>query len=636
MARPQNSAEPESSRLTVVGIGASAGGIDALKALLSAVPADSGLTWVVVMHLSPGHESALAELLQPHVELPVEQVTGPVALEPDRVYVIPPGAVLEVAGSELRLGDLERSPAERAPVDHFFRSLAGTRDGGAVAVVLTGAGSDGTLGLRAVKERDGLVVVQDPDEAEHDGMPRSALATGRVDLVLPVREIAPEIVRYIRTRPRLAGPAPLAPGVPAPGEPSPGEPAAGEPVPGMSAPAASPSPEQAALVDRVVARIRERTGRDFSGYRPSMILRRLGRRMQLLHVREPGDYLDRLEHDPAEADALVADLLITVTGFFRGRETFEALTREAIPRLFEGKGRDDALRVWSVGCATGEEPYSLAMLLLEEADRRADPPRIQIFASDLHQGSLDTARDGFYPKEIEADVGEERLRRFFRPEADGYRIRPEVREHVLFARHDLLSDPPYSHLDLVSCRNVLIYLQPDVQRAVVDRLHYALRPGGVLALDRAESHEWGDLFSPLGDEPALYRREDVPTPRIHMEPPSVERLESAARENPDATEPADGTEPADRTEPAADRRSDPGHALRLPEGTGACALSLGTRRPSAPPPHGGCRRGRRVVGARGADCGRTGYHRPAPADRAAAPRACGGSGSAAPRTRARG
>ena len=489
---------PDDRGPTVVGIGASAGGLAALKTFFEQVPADGDLAFVVVMHLSPEHESHLAELLQPHVAMPVQQVTETTALEAGRVYVIPPGANLTAVDSHLRLSELEERRRERAPIDHFFRTLSETHDGNSVAVVLTGTGSDGTLGLREIKERAGLTVVQDPAEAEYDGMPQSAIATGMVDLILPVAEIPGAVLRFASTEPKVP--------VPDDGE--------------------EPEPEERMLLHKVFAQVRARTGRDFSRYKRSTILRRIARRMQLAHVEELPAYLDLLRENADEVRALADDLLINVTNFFRDPEAFRALEREVVPEVFEGKAPDDTVRVWSVGCSTGEEAYTLAILLLEEAARREVAPRIQVFASDLHERSLERAREGFYPGDIEADVSPERLDRFFEKEDGGYRVRKEVRELVVFAPHNLLGDPPFSKLDLVACRNVLIYLQRDVQKDVVELFHYALRPDGYLLLGSSETVGSADLFRVEDKKHCLYRKRNVPAPepRLPVFPMAHRRL----------------------------------------------------------------------------------------------------------------
>ncbi len=482
-SKPDPKPEP-----TVVGIGASAGGLAALRTFFAHVPEESGLAFVVVVHLSPEHKSHLADLLQPHVKMPVQQVTETIPLEPNHVYVIPPNANLNTIDTHLRLSKLEEKRRERAPIDHFFRTLSRTHDGHAIGVILTGTGSDGALGIKEIKEQGGLTIVQDPNEAEYDGMPQSAIATGIVDLVLPLAEIPERALRAARTKPRVHVPRDE------------------EEI----------EANERQLLQKVFAQIRARTGRDFSHYKRSTILRRIARRMQIRHVEELADYLDLLRSEASEVRALADDLLITVTSFFRDRDVFERLEQKVIPHMFEGREPNDTVRVWSVGCATGEEAYSLAILLLEEAARHDAPPLIQIFASDLHEHSLAHARDGFYPGDIETEINAERLRRFFIKEDGGYRIRKEVRELVVFAPHNLLGDPPFSRLDLVACRNVLIYLQRAVQQDVIELFHYALRPDGVLALGTAETIESSDLFHTEDKKLCLFRKRNVPAPEPRL------------------------------------------------------------------------------------------------------------------------
>jgi len=477
----------------VVGIGASAGGLAALRTFFDHVPPDSGLAFVVVVHLSSDHESHLDDLLQTHVAIPVQQVEDAMPLAPNQVYVIPPGANLGTIDSHLRLSELEDERRMRAPVDHFFRTLSKTHDGNAVGLILTGTGSDGTLGIKAIKERGGLTVVQDPGEAEYDGMPQSAVSTGLVDLVLPLAEIPEAILRYARTRPRLR----------VPDEEEDRE-------------TGGDGDGEDRLLHKVFAQLRARTERDFSRYKRTTLLRRIRRRMQIRQVEELDDYLEVLREEPQEVKALGDDLLITVTNFFRDPEVFAELEETVIPSLFEGKTLEDELRVWSVGCATGEEAYSLAILLLEEAGRRDDPPRIQVFATDLHEESLQTARAGFYPGDILADVDAERLGRFFHAEEGGYRVSNEVRDRVVFAPHNLLGDPPFSRCDLISCRNVMIYLRREVQREVIELFHYALAAGGHLLLGTAETVEPGPLFRTRNKKMAIHLKQDVPGPEPRL------------------------------------------------------------------------------------------------------------------------
>ena len=487
--------------VVVVGIGASAGGLQALREFFRNVADDSGLAYVVVVHLSPEHESHLAGLLQPHSSMQVLQVSETQPLKPNCVYVIPPNANLSAIDTHLRLSALEERRGERAPIDHFFRTLAETHDGHAIGVILTGTGSDGTLGIKEIKLRGGLTVVQDPNEAEYDGMPQSAIATGFVDLVLPLASIPSAVLRFARTEPRL----PVSPD--------------GETI----------AVDHRVLLQKVFAQIRARTGRDFTRYKRSTIMRRIQRRMQMRYLEEFDRYVEFLRQSPDEVRALSDDLLITVTSFFRDAEVFEHLATSVIPHLFAEKEPDDEVRVWCVGCATGEEVYSVAMLMHEEAAKREGlAPKIHIFASDLHERSLEIAREGFYPGDIAAEVSKERLKRFFVEETGGYRVKKDVREAVVFAPHNLLGDPPFSRLDMIICRNLMIYLQRDVQSDVLRIFHYALRPAGYLVLGTSETVDDAELFRTIDKQLSIYRRghAQLPEPRLPIFP--ISRRDHAA------------------------------------------------------------------------------------------------------------
>lgn len=491
--------------MRVVGIGTSAGGLSALKKLFASVPEQSGVCFVVVMHLSPEHESHLANLLQPHSRLPVQQVSRTTPLEADHVYVIPPGVNLDAIDTHLHLSDLEQQRQERAPIDHFFRTLAESQQERAVGVVLTGTGSDGTAGLRRIRERGGLTIVQSPDEAEYDAMPRSAIAAGVADLVLPLGQIPAQILQVGQAMPRPV--------------------AAGDD--------AAPAGDDEAILQQILAHVFAHTGHDFTHYKRTTILRRIQRRMQLHRARHLDDYLQVLNEQPQEVNLLFEDLLITVTEFFRDPEAFELLEEQVVPRLFEGTTPDDAVRAWSVGCATGEEAYSLVMLLLEEEARREVRPRqLQVFATDLHEPALRKARQGVYPASIEADVSAQRLSQFFRKENDTYCIRKQVREHIVFASHNILQDPPFSHVQLITCRNLLIYLKHDVQRHLMLLFHYALDDDGYLMVGMAEGVE-SDLFVCENKELGLYRRRNVPTPRGDLS-----TFPRSSRRHPSEDEPA--------------------------------------------------------------------------------------------------
>src|SRR3954452_20848434 len=473
----------------IVGIGASAGGLAAIKEFFAHIPKNSGMAYVIVVHLSPEHESHLSEILQPHISMPVQQVTETISLERNRVYVIPPNANLDTIDTHLRLSELEQRRQERAPIDHFLRTLAKAHGSAAIGVILTGTGSDGTLGLREIKAAGVLCVVQDPNDAEYDGMPQSAINTGVVDLVLPISKISSAILNFVAIKPQVP-------------QPKDEDGADGD--------------VQRRLLHKVFAQLRARTGRDFNHYKRSTIARRIQRRMQLCRIEDFSDYVSYLREAPEEVLTLADDLLITVTNFFRDPDAFESLQRRVIPQLFDSKKSDMPIRIWSVGCATGEEAYSLAILLLEEAFRREVPAGVQVFASDLHHRSLEKAREGFYPGDIEADVSQERLKRVFHKEDGGYRIRKEVRALVLFAPHSLMSDPPFSRIDLVCCRNVLIYIRRDVQHDIIELFHYALRPEGYLVLGTSETIDAGDLFQTEDKSACLYRKRNVPAPEPRL------------------------------------------------------------------------------------------------------------------------
>jgi len=482
----------DGARVTVVGIGASAGGLAALQTFFEHVPEQPGVAFVVVVHLLPEHDSHLAALLQPHTALPVVQVTDGLALDRDRVYIIPPNANLEAIDTHLRLAALEAERQHRAPIDHFFWTLARSHGSRSIGVILTGTGSDGTLGLRYIKAEGGLTVVQDPAEAEFDGMPQSAVAGAAVDLLLPLVEIPEAVSKLARVEPRLD--------VPAPGE--------------------DPNDETVNLLHEILGQIHIQTGRDFAQYKRSTLLRRITRRMQFNQIAQPSDYVELLRSNRAEVEALADELLITVTSFVRDPEVFDELARSVFPQLFVQRDLEQSIRAWSVGCSTGEEAYTLGMLLLEEAERHEPTPLIQLFASDLHEPSLAHARAGFYPGSIASDVSEDRLERFFIEDNDGYRVGRRLREITTFAPHNLLSDPPFSRLDLISCRNLLIYLQRDLQQQVIELFHYALAPGGYLLVGSSEHVDLRELFELSNKAAGVYRRRNVPTrePRLPVFP----------------------------------------------------------------------------------------------------------------------
>ena len=461
--------------LTVVGIGASAGGLKALQSFFKALPSDTGMAFVVVTHLHPEHESHMAELLQTHTQMPAMQVMKKVKVEPNHVYVIPPNRSIHMADSYLDTAEFTEPHGRRAPIDHFFRSLASGHSE-SIAVILSGGGTDGSVGVKDIKEQGGLILVQHPEDAEYDSMPRAAIGTGLADVVLRAPELAEKLAGYVRHRQQL----PHDPG--------------------------QLNEQEVETLQRILAQVHARTGHDFNQYKRSTILRRVERRMQLNGFMTLEAYLDYLRHNAHEATAMFNDILIGVTNFFRDRDSWAALEKKAIPALIHEKHGKDGIRVWSIGCATGEEAYSLAILLFEQVEKLDFRPHIQVLASDLDESSIARAREGLYPAAIEADVSPERLERFFTSEGEYYRVRRELRDAVLFTHHNVLRDPPLSRQDLIACRNVLIYLQREVQDNVFNIFHYALNSGGYLFLGTSESAEHiPELFNVVDKPHRIYQ-----------------------------------------------------------------------------------------------------------------------------------
>lgn len=463
----------------VVGIGASAGGIEALQEFFAHAPTDSRIAYVVILHLSPDYASQLATILQNVTPIPVTPVTAQVRVEPNHVYVVPPNQHLTMADGDIQVTPNTLPEERRAPVDIFFRTLAESHHARAVCVVLSGTGADGAMGLKRVKERGGAVFVQNPREAMFNEMPRSAIATDLVDDVLPVAAIPARIVAYQTSLGAIAIPEDAD---------------------------QRPEAQQQALRE-VFAQLRLRTGHDFANYKRPTLLRRIERRIIVRGLPDLPSYAAFLGDHPEEVQALLKDLLISVTNFFRDKAAFEAVERDILPRVFAGRRRDEQVRVWVVGCATGEEAYSIAMLCAECVFDTLEAPSVQIFATDIDDAAIGRAREGLYTVTDAADVSPERLRRFFTREDDRYRVRRELREMVLFANHNILKDPPFSHIDLVTCRNMLIYLNPHAQERVMETLHFALNPSGYLFLGTSESVDGAnDLFANVSREQHIFQR----------------------------------------------------------------------------------------------------------------------------------
>ncbi|HEX2997183.1 MAG TPA: chemotaxis protein CheB [Anaerolineales bacterium] len=401
--------------LTVVGIGASAGGLKALHSFFDALPEETGMAFVVVTHLHPEHESHLAELLQTHTRMPVMQVTEMTRVEANHVYVIPPGHSIMMTDTHLDTREYKEIQDRRTPIDHFFRSMAQSGHPDPVAIILSGGGTDGSVGIKGIKEAGGLIMVQQPADAEYDSMPRAALTTGLVDVVLPASQLAEKLTDYVHHHPQL------------PHDPD------------------QLSETENEVLQRILGHVHARTGHDFSQYKRSTVLRRIERRMQLNGFSTLDAYLAHLRGNANEAQAMFNDILIGVTSFFRDREAWQVLQEKVIPTLFRQKQdyqSGEEIRVWSIGCATGEEAYALAILLLEESAKRDIHTKIQVFASDLDERSIAHAREGLYPAAIEADVSPERLENFFIREGEYYRVKRELRNAVLFTSHNVMRDPP--------------------------------------------------------------------------------------------------------------------------------------------------------------------------------------------------
>ena len=493
--RPSKTEATVKKSFPVVGVGASAGGLEAFTQLLKHVPPETGMAFVLVQHLAPQHESALAGLLSRSTKMPVSEVREGEVVEPNHVYVIPPNVNMVLSKGTLRL--LERAEATRQhrPIDIFFRSLAEERKTGACAVVLSGTGSDGTEGLKAVKAEGGITFAQDEGSAKFYEMPRSAVAAGCVDFVSAPDGIARELAA-IGKHPYLAPPP-------------------------------RKEPEEAAIqpgnvFHRILGLVLKATGIDFTQYRETTIKRRLQRRMLVLKITDPKDYLKHIAQNPAEASALAQDILICVTSFFRDPKIYTALKLRVLPSIVKKKDAKEVIRIWVPGCSTGEEVYSLAISLLEYLRERGEAPRLLVFGTDISEQAIQQARTGSYAESIAADVSPQRLRQFFVKTEHGYQIAKSIRDLCILAKHDLTRDPPFSNLDLISCRNVLIYFKPPVQRKILPVFHYALKPDGCLVLGSAESaSSAGELFTTLDRVEKIYQKKSVPI-RLPLDLPGAE------------------------------------------------------------------------------------------------------------------
>jgi two-component system CheB/CheR fusion protein len=492
VASPATPGVPLNFSFPVVGIGASAGGLEALEQFLSRVPKNSGMAFVIVQHLDPTRKGIMPELLQRTTSMKVIQVKDRTKVEADRVYVIPPNKDMSILHGVLHLLEPASPRGLRLPIDFFLRSLAQDQQEHSIGVILSGMGSDGTLGLRAIKEKAGVVLVQDPATAKFDGMPRSAIDSGLADIVAPVDELPARILAYLKRTPLV-----------------------------HTSELALEEKTESAL-EKAIILLRAHTGHDFSLYKKNTFYRRIERRMGIHQIDKIAAYIRYLQENSQELDLLFKELLIGVTSFFRDGSAWEQLRESVIPELLSSRMDGHALRAWVPGCSTGEEAYSLAIVFKESMDALKPPKRfkVNIFATDLDKDAIDKGRQGVYPANISADVSPARLKRFFAKVEYGYRVGTEIREMVVFAPQSLILDPPFTKLDILSCRNLLIYLDSEMQKKLMPLFHYSLNPGGILFLGSAETvGRFTNLFASLGGKTRFYRRIESATPAGPIEFP---------------------------------------------------------------------------------------------------------------------
>jgi two-component system CheB/CheR fusion protein len=487
-ARPSKLIGSVDSKFPIVGLGASAGGLEALEIFLANVPENSGMAFVIVQHLDPTHKGIMVELLQRGTSMNVFQIKDRMRVEANCVYVIPPNKDLSILHGVLNLFAPLVPRGLRLPIDFFFRALAEDQQEHSIGVILSGMGTDGTLGLRAIKEKGGSVFVQSPDSAKFDGMPRSAVDAGLADVISAVEELPANINAYIHHAPLFTKSNML-------------------------------EEDQAkSSIEKVILILRSQTGHDFSHYKKTTIHRRIERRIGLHHMDNIAAYVRFLRENPQEVELLFNELLIGVTNFFRDPAAWETLKTEALPKLLAKRVPEQTLRAWVSACSTGEEAYSLAMLFVEALDslkphKTAKNFKLQIFATDLDPHAIERARAAIYPQNISADVSPERLSRFFTKEERGYRVSKSIREMVIFAPQNIIMDPPFTKLDLLTCRNLLIYLTPELQKKLLPLFHYSLKPDGILFLGTSETiGGFDDLFAPVDEKMRLYRRLETGRP----------------------------------------------------------------------------------------------------------------------------
>jgi len=476
--KPVRSKMTQSVDFPIVGLGASAGGLEALEAFFSHMPSDSNMAFVIIQHLSPKHKSIMGSLLSKSTQMPVSEIESEMNIQPNHIYLNPPDKNVIIQNGKLKLMIPVKTDRINLPIDCFFRSMADDLSEKAVCIILSGTATDGTLGLKAVKGGGGIAMVQDPNSAKYDGMPRSAISTGIVDFILPVEKLPGELVKYVKA-PYVAAVKKVT----------------------------STNDNYAEYIQTIFALIRQSTGHDLSHYKQTTIRRRIERRLAVHQIAKIADYIKYLEKDSAEVDILFKDMLIGVTSFFRDTEPFKILKEQFLPGFLKNRQPDSLIRIWIVGCSTGEEAYSLAILFLEVMELVKQHHNVQFFASDIDADAIERARQGVYPDSIAADVSKERLNKYFVKEDNTYRIKKQIREMIVFAVQNVIKDPPFSKIDLISCRNLLIYMDTPLQKKVMPLFHYTLKPDGIMLLGTSESiGEFTDLFSPFNNKWKIFKR----------------------------------------------------------------------------------------------------------------------------------
>lgn len=481
----KSSGKNEESNFLIVGMGASAGGLETYNQFFEAMPENPGMAFVLVQHLDPTHKSLMVDLIKRHTQMEISEVVDHTKVQPNHIYVIPPNKDMAIFKSVLHLMDPTKARGFRKPIDNFLRSLAEDQMGKAVGIVLSGTGTEGTLGLKQIKGQGGLSIVQKPDTAKYDGMPRSAIAADAHDFILPVKEMPNMLMKYAKNRKF-----------------------------GLEKKSTKIDTAKN-LLEKIFIVLRNETGCNFGDYKSSTVIRRIDKRMALNQIDKLENYLKYIQRDQEEVRKLFKELLIGVTSFFRDTEAYEALKKAIIPEILDKKQNGETIRIWVAGCSTGEEAYSLAILFDEEIRKCSKNLKVQIFASDIDGDTINLARQGIYPETIAADVGTKRLTRYFLKDKTTFRIKKEIRDQIIFAEHNLIKDPPFSKQDLVSCRNLLIYLTQEAQQRVFTIFHYALNPDGILFLGSSESlGELANIFKVIDRKNKIFKHKNVVTAKV--------------------------------------------------------------------------------------------------------------------------